>query len=469
MAVVLLQLGLWLLRKLLVGALIVALGLGFYGLFLYLQENVRIEVDRQALIERLDHELAVGRQTVLDLESELDRVQDRIDDARRSADAAERILEGLESLHSYWDWLFLSSAEREEVKRRKEQARIRRDKNRLVERISRERLDAITFEQASIQGVIAGLTARMAELEASPSEAVYYGNRAWERIRIPLLVALFFFFFGPTIWRVFSYYCIGRLIGLARPIVLSRDRQPMVNATTSHVSIELSLEPKEVLWIKEEFLQASDQALRKRTRFILNWQIPLTCLACGLFELIEIRNGSGGPHSITTSTQDRPTIEVAVVSIPSQAGVVIRPSFLVGVVSDGTQDLKIKRHWRIFSLQAWITLQFRYFEFRGPCRLVLAGSRGVRSEFLKCGADDELPGRRTNQDSTIGFTPDLHYRSTRAETFWSYYRGKNPLFDDLFQGSGSFFCQEISVKGRAAGVRAFWSHLWNALMKVFGI
>jgi hypothetical protein len=470
MSVVFIQIGLWLLRKLLIGTLIVVVGLGLYGLFLYLQENVRVEVERQQLVERLRAEMEEARLAVIGLESELEKVREKIEIARTSADAAERILEGLESLQSFWDWLFLSTAEREQIKRQKEQARKRRDDNRQVEETLRYRLDAISFEQASIQGMIAVLESRIVELEASPSKAVYYGKRAWERVRVPLIVALFLFFFGPTLWRLFSYYGLGRLIELARPIVLDPDPQPTLGATTSHVSVDLPLGPDEVLWIKEEFLQASDETLKKRTRFILNWQIPFTCLACGLYELIEIHNTTERSYSVTTSTQDRPTIEVAVVSIPPEAGAVIRPRFLAGLVSEGNEQLKIKRHWRIFSLQAWITLQFRFFEFQGPCRLVLAGSRGVRSEFLDAVAEDEpTGGRRTNQDSTIGFTPDLRYRSTRAETFWSYYRGKNPLFDDLFQGSGAFFCQEISVKGRASGVRAFWSQLWNGVTKLFGI
>jgi len=119
---------------------------------------------------------------------------------------------------------------------------------------------------------------------------VYYGKRTWERVRVPLVVTLLLFFLAPTVWRLFSYYVIGRLIRSARPIVLSLERQPNVGATTSHVSFDLPLGPDEVLWIKEGFLQASDETLNKRTRFILKWQIPFTCLACGLFEVIEIRN-----------------------------------------------------------------------------------------------------------------------------------------------------------------------------------
>lgn len=469
MTVVLIQLGLWLSRKLLVGALIVAVGLGAYGLYLYLSENVRVELERQELVERLQGELEASLQAVVDLEDELRDIEERIDSARESADLAERVLARLESLQSYWDWLFASAAEKVDLKRQKEQVRKRRDDNLMLVGTLDDRLDTLSYEQADLQTGLSVLQTRIVALEASPSKAVYYGRRAWEAVRLPLLIALFLFFFGPTLWSVFSYYVMGGLLGHTRPIVLTETTEEPIGTTGSQVSFDLPLSPGERLSVKEEFLQASDEALKKRTRFILDWQIPFTCLACGLFELVEVRNSTERPYSVTTSTQDRPTIEVAVVSVPAGSGLVLRPRFLAGVVSGTENRLEIRRHWRLFSLQAWITLQFRYFEFRGPCRLVVAGSRGVRSEFLDGLGKDRPTGRRTNQDSTIGFTPGLRYRSIRAETFWSYYRGKNPLFDDLFQGTGAFLCQEISVKGRVAGARAFWKHLWNAVTKVFGV
>jgi len=63
----------------------------------------------------------------------------------------------------------------------------------------------------------------------------------------------------------------------------------------------------------------------------------------------------------------------------------------------------------------------------------------------------------------------LAYRSVRAETFWSYYRDMNPLFDDLFQGRGTFLCQEVSTGGPEAVARRFWATLWSGILKVFGI
>jgi hypothetical protein len=129
----------------------------------------------------------------------------------------------------------------------------------------------------------------------------------------------------------------------------------------------------------------------------------------------------------------------------------------------------IRRHWRFLRWQAWVSGQFRFFEFVGPCRLVVAGSRGVRVERL--GDHEGLPAtaRRTNQDSTIGFTPNLDYRPVRAETFWSYYRGMNPLFDDVFSGRGLYVVQETATDGPAAKAGAFWSGVWSAVLKVFGL
>jgi hypothetical protein len=142
---------------------------------------------------------------------------------------------------------------------------------------------------------------------------------------------------------------------------------------------------------------------------------------------------------------------------------VLRPSFLAGLATEQGRKVRIRRRWQIFRWQAWVTMQFRYFEFVGPARLIVAGSRGVRVERLAATA------RRTNQDATIGFTPALDYKPVRAETFWGYYRDMNPLFDDLFAGEGFFLCQEISTEGAAGNVRKFWAGLWSSALKVFGL
>jgi hypothetical protein len=222
--------------------------------------------------------------------------------------------------------------------------------------------------------------------------------------------------------------------------------------------------------VKEKFLQASDEGLGKQTRFVLDWSIPFTSAAAGLVELVEMRHArEAGEYRITLSNGTDPHIEIAEVNVPAGSSLVLRPSFLAGVLQREGERLRIRRHWRIFRWQSWVSGQFRFFEFIGPCRLFVAGSRGVRAESLAAREGVPSPARRTNQDATIGFTPNLAYRPVRAETFWSYYRGMNPLFDDLFAGRGLFVLQETATEGHAAKAGRFWSSVWNGVLKVFGL
>jgi hypothetical protein len=97
---------------------------------------------------------------------------------------------------------------------------------------------------------------------------------------------------------------------------------------------------------------------------------------------------------------------------------------------------------------------------------LVAGSRGVRAEVLS--RRERPAARRTNQNATVGFSPHLDYRPARAETFWGYYRGMNPLFDDLFSGEGVFLCQEITAAEKG-GARRFWAGLRDGVLRVFGL
>jgi hypothetical protein len=118
--------------------------------------------------------------------------------------------------------------------------------------------------------------------------------------------------------------------------------------------------------------------------------------------------------------------------------------------------MHITRHWRLGSLHAWLTLQLRYLVFHGPCRLILKGCRGVRAEEPR--ADQP---RMINQAATIGFSANLDYRNTRCETFVSYLRGKEALFNDLFAGGpGRFVYEEVPGNHRAGsgrGLEASWT------------
>jgi len=467
---VLIQLGLWLLRKLAVALAIAAVMLLAGGLVLYLNDNFRTEEQRQARAEELRRTIGDLRVAAAHVEEELAALRGELEKQRRRAEVARELLESYEQMNSFWDWLFGTRIDPQELEARRRAAEEHRSE-------ALERIESIVETTARLTGehadVVARITAAEQEamrLERDRSPLFDYALRAWREWRWVVAAAVAAFLFGPTIGKVFAYYAIAPLIGRASPIRIETAVLPPVKVESSGVSRGITLAPGEAIFVRERFLQASDESLRRRTRFVLDWHIPVTCAACGLIELVELRNETEEPAVVTVSAQDDTAIELAEVTVPAGGGIVLRPSFLAAVIppADGGR-LEIRRHWRLFHLQSWLTLQFRHFQFRGPCRLIVAGSRGVRAERIESENAGASRGRRTNQDSTIGFTPDLACRCVRAETFWAYYRGRNPLFDDLFQGSGTFLCQEVAHEGAAAKARRFWSRLWDGVLKVFGV
>jgi len=143
---------------------------------------------------------------------------------------------------------------------------------------------------------------------------------------------------------------------------------------------------------------------------------------------------------------------------------VFQPHRLIGVVQPQAQPLKITRHWRLGTLNAWLTLQLRYLVFHGPATLVVKGCRGVRVER----ADQ---GRSINQAATIGFSANLAYSTLRCETFGAYLMGRQELFNDHFGGGPGFYVYEEMPHGGARtglfgrGLEGFS----DSVLKVLGV
>jgi hypothetical protein len=441
------------------------------GLFLFVRDRLEWEVSRGRQLEALNLE----ETRLLALQEEVrgrwEVLQEQHRQAQERYQLAERMIARLAAFQGFWDNLFRSKEDRE------------RDRERLLwaEQKKKEiswsledldaQLKAASVQLQRLEGHLQSVQQDRQLLEKAESEVLSYAQAAWVLTKQPLLLGLGAYLLGPSLWKVFCYFLWAPLILLGRPILLRQEAGRELLAAASQVSKRVPLRPGERAVLKEKFLQASDEALRRRTRFVFDWRIPFSSAACGLIELTEMVNqASVQTYSVTFSTQEDPTTELSEIELPAGGSLVLRPSHLAGVVTNFNERLRIERHWRFFSIHAWVTLQFRYFEFHGPCRLIVCGTRGVRAESMQPPAGEASLARRTNQDSTIGFTPNLEYYSARAETFWAYYRGRNPLFDDVFRGAaGAFVCQEITSRERAGSVRRFWSNFWGGLLKVFGL
>jgi hypothetical protein len=460
----------WVLQKVATGGLIVVLGLCACGLWLFLRDKGDFDLSRNQLIMALTGKRQEIRAALDDVHKRMDGTTAEMDAQESRARQAEKIIATLDDLQNVWD-RFIGNPEQQranadQIKRMQET----RDAARSKVADLKQALTRLTWERDGLELALGKLDGQLAFAERNKSIVWHYLTQAWQRLRWWVLSVLALYFFGPTAGKIAMFYGVAPFIVRGRPVRLAAAAAEMPEVETSHVSLETVLQPGDRLWIRERFLQSSDEGLDRRTRFVLDWHIPFTCVASGLVELIEMRNAQAETDfRVTLSNHSNPHVELALVTVPQGGSIVLRPSFLAGVVATGGRSLVIRRRWQLFRWQSWVTLQFRFFEFTGPCRLIVAGSRGVRAERLEERATNTRPARRTNQDATIGFTPNLDYRPVRAETFWSYYRGMNPLFDDLFAGRGIFLCQEISTPGDASGARRFWSGVWSGLLKVFGL
>lgn len=460
----------WLLGKAAAAGLILALGLGAGGLWLFLKDNVNFEDWRRDVMRTLSGERAHIQSALGDVELRMGQLKGEIAAERSKADQAGRIVEKLTALESTWDRLVGNSAQqRANAEQRRKMIALRSASIARIEVLQKD-YTRTTWERDGLGVALGKKDAELTAAELKKSKVQHYLEDAWLRSRNWVCLALALYFLGPTAGKLVLYFGVAPLIAAGRAVRLTPQLVQLPAVATSRVSAEIALHPGEHLWVKSRFLQASDEGVQRATKFLLDWRIPFTCVATGLIELLEIKVRSGrGEQRVTLSNQTNPQSELAVLTLPPGSAIVLRPSFLAGVIVPENGKLELRRRWQLWRWQAWVTLQFRFFEFVGPCRLIVAGSRGVRAEHLTEREGNVSPARRANQDATVGFTPNLEYRPVRAETFWSYYRGMNPLFDDLFSGPGIFLCQEISAEGDASRARHFWRGLWGAFMKIFGL
>jgi len=142
---------------------------------------------------------------------------------------------------------------------------------------------------------------------------------------------------------------------------------------------------------------------------------------------------------------------------------VLQPRAIAAVAQPIDRPLTVRTHWRLFSLNAWLTMQLRYVVFHGPARLVVKGGRGVRVERA-------ARGRVFGQAQLVGFSADLAYSVTRTETFWPYLLGREQLLKDKVEaGEGVLVVEEAPMAGRRGEVRHGIEGLIDAGMKVLGM
>ncbi len=471
----------WVFQKFAGGVLIVGLGVVGCGLWLYLHDRIDVDQWRVEAVRNITGERALAKKALEDVQRRMVRIQLEIEAEQDRGKQADKIIAQLHDLESTWDKLTGNTVQRKANDERIATLTATRVEAANKEEKLRQDFTRATWERDGLEVTLGKLDAKMEKVqEEEQSRAMAFADRVWNYElglgRIVLAVkewaalALLLYFFGPMVGKIWMYYFLAPWIARSRPIRFQRGLNALPAVSESGPAAALTLRPGERLWIKEGYLQTSDESLQKKSRAVLDPRVPLTCFAAGLTKLVELSNRTDTPSApLTLSNQSHPSSELAFITLEEGASLVLRPSFLVGVVLSEGQSLRLRRRWQLLRWQAWVNLQFRYFEFSGPCLLVVAGSRGVKAEALAEREGGGFMAGRANQYATMGFTPNLDWRPARAESFFDYYRGLNPLFDNRFAGKGVFLFQKGASGGKGQKARKFWPSLRIGCLKVFGI
>ncbi|MBE0614562.1 MAG: hypothetical protein IH604_12905 [Burkholderiales bacterium] len=273
--------------------------------------------------------------------------------------------------------------------------------------------------------------------------------------------------------KVFFYFVIAPWAAARPPIRLlpaasGSIRSPSATIAAggrgkmSAVSLPVVLAANQELLIQPEYLQSTALQAEKKTRWLLNARIPFSSLLSGMYMLTRV--GPAGTAPVVISATKDPLSEVGIIELAEGAAFVCQPRSLAAVIQESDRPIRITRHWRLGSLQAWLTLQLRFLVFHGPGQLVMKGCRGIRIESAG-------GGRLINQAATLGFSANLDYANTRCETFVSYWSGKEDLFNDLFTGAaGVYVYEEMPDLKRKGGITGRGLEGFSdGLLKVFGV
>lgn len=457
----------WLAQKAVTLLVIVVLGVAGSALWIFVREQQLRERDRSLRRAELVAELERQPDLRASAEARLQQWVTEIETERQRIDRAARLLQTLTELDTWWERWF---GDAEQARRNRDRAesvkRLREEAKQQLATLSGSRKEA-GREVTRIAERETELRAELRSLEAAQPEWVRYLVRGWEQARTGLAVAIALYLFGPTLWSLIAYFALAPLLGRARSLQLAERQTDGVRMESRGVSVDLSLWPGDCLQVRPRFLQANDEGLSRRTRLLLDWRHPVTSLASGLIELTSLRHVRAGTVAKVTLADARiAQQELCVVELSSGSSLVLRPSALVAAVVHGDQPVRLRARWLFTHLHAWVTLHFRAFEVAGPCRLVIAGTRGVRVESLS-GSDGAPVRRRVNRGATLGFSPSLAHGVIRAETFWAYYRGHHSLLDDVYSGSGTLLCEQAGRSGAEPSEQR-WGTIWNGVLRALG-
>ena len=273
-------------------------------------------------------------------------------------------------------------------------------------------------------------------------------------------ILVLFAVLAPVLFAMFRYYVLARAVDRTTALQLRPPGEGSVGSP-SQSSLQIAIDHDTELLLRSGAQERAVQA-RADDVLVLDWAIPFTCLAAGLFNLQRFTSAQSDHVTVSASDSDQHH-EIALITVPKGGALVLSPRALIGVVKPRGARLMIQREWRIGSWVSWLTLQFRYLTFAGPCTLIVQGNRGVH-------VTPATDGRAISRRMVLGFDAGLRYGAVRSASFRPYLFGQASLFDDRFEGAGSYIYQTRPEGAAKQGILGRGlKGAGDAILKAFGV
>lgn len=466
MARLITQLIAWLAKKLVLYAVILAILL---AIFLVKFLPTMIVEHRKAQLDKAVAELSQSRELIGELAAQLEQITEQVKQKQRQLRELEAKQQKLDEFLQKVMNLFRRDevlAEKKSIEA--EQARLRKEVTELSNsgRDIRIQGGETAEEVARREMLLEEKQKQLNEMQQLRDTMDDLMQNQLKQLAVQAFYILLALLLIPILWKVAAFYVFAPIVQSSKPIALGEKSEGLerISVTSSHPAQRLNLIQGEVLLTRVDYLQGSMGDFKKGTKWLMDWRYPFSSLAAGLCVLTKIQNASEQGGEVTLSTQEDATEELAVIEIPAGVSLVFRPNFLIAVCHPAENPPRIRSKWVFRKLHAWVNLQFRYLIVDGPTRLVFSAQRGIQVEDVS----EKALGRRVNAQLVVAFSPQLDYLPRRAETFVAYLWGKNTLFDDYFQGSGTVIQQQVTG-GKRNPIARFWESIFGAIGKVFGI
>ena len=454
--------GYWLIRKLVMVVLLTIAGFVTVGLWLFNQdadgyENAHgVHVAYRAHCER----------DLAGLEAQIAEMDAGITGLVEREAMIDRVIQTLRKLDNTWDRLIWNHAQQQANDGQLERMRTLQDSTNKELVILRRARVLKENVHADAKAELARAVRMLKDLERGTSVPVHYLKEAWHEGRCYVAVILAVYLLGPTLVCLGLYYGLAPVAARGSPLRLAAGEPAVLTTVSKGMEVvESAVWPGALFRGKKRFFATADDDLAKTTRVLMSWRFPFSSLACGLFNLVELRNiRNAGERRITLTGPRMLPEQFKVVDVPEGGSMVLRPGFVAGVIVNAKEPLVIRRHWKFFHWQAWMGGQFRFFEFVGPCSLILAGDDTLRTERLVEQVDVPVPVFRVKQSKVAAFTPNLECRPVRAVSFWRYYTGAARLFEAGFSGHGVVV---YATPGAQGGIKS--SSVRRRILKIFGL